>query len=173
MVNFPLTLAVSTWSGTVNSRSEVYIQSRGWGLFAALEAAGQLTRSALALPACPSASEFMNFEHQAQAFAGVRSHYLSWVFNRTEADRIRMSQWAGAIGNGRGNHGGQKARPTPGGAQESGALVLEEPSYSSWDTALEQRATGSHSLRCIHGHWTMNFRSSSLSVDPDGSVKAR
>ena len=85
---------------------------------------------------------------------------------------IMKARWAGSIRKDLGNDDRQKARPTPGSAQGSGALVLEEPSYSSWDPALERRAAGSHSLRCIHGHWTMTFRSFSLRVDPDSSVKA-
>jgi hypothetical protein len=36
---------------------------------------GRLARSTLALPACPTASEFMGIKHQTQAFSCARSHY--------------------------------------------------------------------------------------------------
>ena len=68
-----------------------------------------------------------------------------------------MLKRAGPIRKDEGNHGGQKARPPPGSAQGSGALVLEEPPYSSWDTAPEYLAPSGHSIGRRHGHRTMTL----------------
>lgn len=84
---------------------------------------------------------------------------------------MMMSTWAGPIRKDEGNHGGQKARSPPGSAQGSGALVLEEPPYSRWDTAPELLAPSGHSLGCRHGHCPRPFEPHPLESERDSSVK--